>query len=82
MMDSRQRFVLLFAIVALSAFVVLTFLNTNDLGLYASSYTIIYFALRLIFNPKIRIRVDLLSIALLAIFVFYISQRVLVILGR
>ena len=81
-MDSRQRFVLLFAVLAMAAFVILTFLNTNDLGLYASSYTIIYFALRLIFNPKIQISVDVLSIALLAIFIFYISQRVLSILGH
>jgi hypothetical protein len=81
-MDSRQRFVLLFATVGLASFVILTFLNTNDLGLYASSYTIIYFALRLIFNPKIRISVDVLSFALLAIFIFYVSQRVLSILGH
>jgi hypothetical protein len=81
-MDSRQRFVLLFAVLAMAAFVILTFLNANDLGLYASSYTIIYFALRLIFNPKIQIGVDVLSIVLLAIFIFYISQRVLSILGH
>ena len=81
-MDSRQRFVLIFAAVSLGAFVILTFLNTSDLGLYASSYTIIYFALRLIFNPKIRTSVDLLSLALLGIFLFYISQRVLAILGH
>jgi len=79
-MDSRQQFVLIFSILSMTAFVALTFLNTDDLGLYASSYTIIYFAMRLIFNPKIRIRVDLLSIVLLAVFVFYVSQRVIGIL--
>ena len=79
-MDSRQQFVLIFAALAMTAFTILTFLNTIDIGIYASSYTIIYFALRLILNPKIRLRVDVLSLILLAIFAFYISQRVIGIL--
>jgi hypothetical protein len=80
-MDSRQQFVLIFTLLSMIAFTSFTFLNTNDIGLYASSYTIIYFALRLILNPKIRLRVDVLSLILLAIFVFYVSQRVIGILG-
>jgi hypothetical protein len=80
-MDSRQRFVLAFASLSLTSFTVFTFLNTNDLGLYVSTYTIVYFALRLIFNPKIRLRFDFLSLFLLAAFVFYVSQRVIGILA-
>jgi hypothetical protein len=80
-MDSRQQFVLIFALLSMIAFTSFTFLNTNDIGLYASSYTIIYFALRLILIPKIRLRVDVLSLILLAIFVFYVSQRVIGIIG-
>jgi hypothetical protein len=64
------------------AFVTLTFLNTNDFGLYVSSFAILYFALRLVFNPKIRISVDLLGFALLAFFLFYVGERVLAILGH
>lgn len=52
-----------------------------QIGIYASSYTIIYFALRLILNPKIRLKVDILSLVLLGIFVYYVSERVLAILG-
>jgi hypothetical protein len=64
------------------AFVTLTFLNTNDFGLYVSSFAILYFTLRLVFNPKIRISVDLLGFALLAFFLFYVGERVLAILGH
>ncbi len=63
------------------AFTVLTFLNIVQIGIYASSYTIIYFALRLILNPKIRVKIDVLSLVLLGIFVYYVSERVLAILG-
>ncbi|MHB8567864.1 MAG: hypothetical protein ACYC7D_12840 [Nitrososphaerales archaeon] len=80
-MDSRQTFVLSFAGLAMIAFVVFNFLNTNDIGLYASSFTIIYFALRLVLNPKIRLRVDALSLVLLAVFVYYVAERVISILG-
>jgi hypothetical protein len=55
-MDSRQRFVLLYAAVALAPFTVFTFLNTNDIGVFVSSYTIVYFALRLMLNPKMRLK--------------------------
>lgn len=63
------------------AFTVLTFLNIVQIGIYASSYTIIYFALRLILNPKIRMKIDVLSLVLLGIFVYYVSERVLAILS-
>jgi len=80
-MDSRQRFVLAFAVLSMTAFVVFTFLNTNDIGLYASSFTIIYFALRLILNPRIRLQFDVLSLLLLAVFAYYVAERVISILG-
>lgn len=80
-MDSRQQFVLSFAALSMTAFVVFTFLNTNDIGLYASSFTIIYFALRLILNPRIRLKVDVLSLILLGVFVYYVAERVISILG-
>ena len=80
-MDSRQQFVLIFSGLSMIAFTVLTFLNTVEIGIYASTYTIIYFALRLILNPKIKLKVDILSLVLLGIFVYYVSERVLAILG-
>lgn len=72
---------LIFSGLSMIAFTVLTFLNTVQIGIYASSYTIIYFALRLILNPKIRLKIDILSLVLLGIFVYYVSERVLAILG-
>jgi hypothetical protein len=80
-MDSRGRFVIIFAIAAMIPFTVLTFLNTSDIGLFVSSFAILYFALRLILNPKFRIQVDVLGFILLAFFAFYVAQRVLAILG-
>jgi hypothetical protein len=79
-MDSRQRFVFVFAALSMSTFSIFTFLNTNDIGLYVSSITIVYFSLRLIMNPKLRTRIDYLGIALLALFVYYIAQHVITIL--
>ena len=80
-MDSRQRFVLLYAGVAMIPFTVLTFLNTTDLGIYVSSYTIEYFALRLILNPRLKGKVDVLGLILLALFVYFVAIRVASILG-
>ncbi len=80
-MDSRQRFVLLYAGVAMVPFVVFTFLNTIDMGVFVSAYTIEYFALRLIMNPKLRSRVDFLGLILLALFVYFVAIRVAGILG-
>ena len=80
-MDSRQRFVLVYAGIAMIPFAVFTFLNTTDLGIFVSAYTIEYFALRLIMNPKLRLKVDLLGLILLALFVYFVAIRVASILG-
>jgi len=80
-MDSRQRFVLIYSSAALAPFVLFTFLNTNDIGIYASSYTIVYFALRLTLNPKIRLRVDVLGLLLLALFMYFVARQVFGVLG-
>ncbi len=75
-MDSRQRFVLVYAATAMVPFTVFAFLNVNDGGLYVTGYTIVYFALRLTMNPKLRFRVDVLGLALLALFVWFVALRV------
>jgi hypothetical protein len=80
-MDSRQRFVLLYSAAALAPFTVFTFLNTNDIGTYVSSYAIVYFALRLTLNPKTRLKVDVLGLLLLALFVYFLAQRVFSVIG-
>ena len=80
-MDSRQRFVLLYAGLAMVPFTVFTFLNTTDPGIYVSSYTIEYFALRLILNPRLRGKVDTLGLVLLLLFVYFVALRVAGILG-
>jgi len=80
-MDSRQRFVLVYATVAMIPFVVFTFLNTTDIGIFVSAYTIEYFALRLILNPKLRLRVDALGLILLVLFLYFVAVRVASILG-
>ena len=81
LIDSRQRFVIIYSAISLLALTVLAFLNTNDLGIYVSSFAIIYFALRLIFNPKLRTRLDILGLVLLVFFAYYVAERVLSILG-
>ena len=80
-MDSRQRFVLVYASIAVIPFTVFTFLNTTDIGIFVSAYTIEYFALRLIMNPKLRLKVDALGLILLALFVYFVAMRVADILG-
>jgi hypothetical protein len=80
-MDSRQRFVILYAAVALAPFTMFTFLNTNDIGVFVSSYTIVYFALRLMLNPKMKLKVDVLGLLLLALFLFFVAERVVSVLG-
>ena len=80
-MDSRQRFVLLYAAAAMVPFTVFTFLNTTDMGIFVSAYTIEYFALRLIMNPKLRLRFDVLGLVLLALFVYFVALRGAVFLG-
>ena len=80
-MDSRQRFVLVYAAMAMIPFTVFAFLNTTDFGLFVSAYTIEYFALRLIMNPKLRLKVDVLGLILLVLFVYFVALRVAGILG-
>ena len=80
-MDSRQRFVLAYAAIAMIPFTVFTFLNTTDLGIFVSAYTIEYFALRLVMNHKLRLKVDVLGLLLLALFVYFVALRVANILG-
>jgi len=80
-MDSRQRFVLIYAGIAMIPFTIFTFLNTSDLGIFVSAYTIEYFALRLMMNPKLRLRVDVLGLLLLGLFVYFVAVRVASILG-
>jgi len=81
-MDSKVRFVLIYASCSMIAYVTLTFLNANDLGLYLSSFAVLYFVLRLIFNPRVRISVDVLGLVLLLFFVYYVGERVLAVLGH
>jgi hypothetical protein len=80
-MGSRQRFVLSYALVAMVPFTVLTFLNTTDIGVYISGYTIAYFGLRLTMNPKLRLRVDVLGLMLLAFLIYFVALRVSSIVG-
>lgn len=80
-MDSRQRFVLTYSVLALLPFTFFTFLNTNDIGIFVNSYTIVYFTLRLILNPKIRLKVDVLGLILLLLFAFFFVQQILAALG-
>lgn len=79
-MDSRQRFVLLYAAATMVPFTVFTFLNTNDIGVFISSYTVVYFALRLILNPKMRLKVDVLGLILLALFAYFVVESILLVL--
>ena len=80
-MDSRQRFVLVYAAIAMVPFTVFTFLNTTDIGIFVSGYTIEYFALRLVMNPKLRLKLDVLGLILLALFLYFVALRVASILG-
>lgn len=79
-LDSRQRFVLIYALVSSFPISVFTLLNVTDIGLYVSSIVIVYFVLRLLLNPKIRTSIDYLSFILLFIFAYFISERVISIL--
>jgi hypothetical protein len=80
-MDSRQRFALLYSAAALTPFTVFTFLNANNIGTYVSAYAIVYFALRVALNPKLRLKVDILGLLLLALFAYFIAQRIVGVTG-
>lgn len=80
-MDTRQRFVLIYATLAMIPFTVFTFLNATDPGIFVSAYTIEYFALRLIMNPRLRVKVDVLGLILFALFIYIVALRVASIVG-
>jgi len=61
-------------------FTVFTFLNINDIGILVSFYAVPYFALRLRLDPRMRPRVDVLGLILLALFAYFVAERVLSIL--
>lgn len=79
-MDSRQKFVLIYAVVTMIPFTAFTLLNVTDMGVFVSSFVIVYFVLRLVLNPRIRTRFDFLSLVLLAMFVYYVAERIAAIL--
>jgi hypothetical protein len=80
-LDSRQRFVIVYAALSMLPFTVFTFLNTNDFGVFVITYTIEYFALRLILNPKMRLKLDVLGLILIVLFAYFVALRVAGILG-
>jgi hypothetical protein len=79
-MDTKFRFILVYSVIVFSAYTAYVFLNQTDLGVYVSSVAVIYFALRLILNPQYRTRVDFLGLILLALFAYFVAERVLQIL--
>ena len=80
-MDSRQRFVLVYASASMLPFVLFTFLNVQDIGIFVSAFSIEYFALRLILNPKLRAKIDILGFVLLLLFAYFVALRIVSILG-
>ncbi len=79
-MDSRRKFVFIYTVLSLATFTYLTFLGETDIGLYAISFIIIYFFLRLALSPRFRSGRDILSYILFVAFVLLISTRVIAIL--
>ncbi len=79
-MDTKLRFILVYSVIVFSAYTAYVFLNQTDLGVYVSSVAVIYFALRLTLNPQYRTRVDFLGLILLALFAYFVAERVLQIL--
>jgi len=73
--------VLVFSAALMVPFVVLTALGVNDLGFFVSSYFFIYLALRLVLDPKPKLRVDVLGLVLFGAFAFFIALHVLNALG-
>jgi hypothetical protein len=76
-LNSRQRFVLIFSGALMVPFVVFPFLGIYDFGTYVTSYAIVYFALRMVLNPRLRIKIDVLRLVLFAGVVFFVAQRVI-----
>ena len=76
-LNSRQRYVLILSGALMVPFIFLTSIKVNDFGVFVSSYTMVYFALRIVFNPKLRLRVDVLGLFLLVAFALLVAQQVL-----
>lgn len=70
---------LIYAIVSMIPFIAFTVLNVTDIGIFVSSFVIVYFVLRLVLNPRIRTRIDILSLVLLTAFVYFVAERVIAI---
>lgn len=79
-LDSRQKFVFLYAIISMVPFTIFTLLNVTDLGIFVSSFVIVYFVLRLVLNPKMKTKIDFLSLILLTFFIYFVAERVIAIL--
>jgi hypothetical protein len=72
--------VLIYAIASAIPTTAFTLLNVTDIGIFVSSFVIIYFVMRLVLNPKIRTKFDFLSLVLLGLFVYFVTERVIAIL--
>ena len=57
-------------------FVFLSSINVDDLGVFMGSYTMVYFALRIVFKPRLRLKVDVLGLLLLVAFVILVAEHV------
>ena len=71
---------ILYAVLSMIPFTALTLLNSNDIGLFSSSFIIIYFVLRLALNPKMKTEIDFLSLILLLVFIYFVATHILAIL--
>jgi hypothetical protein len=72
--------VIIYSIASLIPFTALSLLNSGDIELFMSSFIIVYFFLRLALNPKMRTKIDIMSIVLFAVFALLIAQRLFTIL--
>lgn len=64
----------------MAAFTMFTLLNTSEMGIFISVYTIEYFVLKSIMQPKMRFKIDLIGLILLVLFVSFIALRAVAIL--
>jgi len=79
-LNSRGRFVLILSGALMVPFVFLNSINVSDIDVFVSSYTVVYFALRIVYKPRLRLKVDVLGLLLLVAFVLLVAQRVLEVL--
>lgn len=78
-MDRTRLYLIALTLLVTLATSSLAALGENRLDAYVSVFTLIYFALLAVFRPRRR-AFDLLSIALLAIFSYIVSIRILEVL--